>query len=128
MLYVRVGKTARPGPARVRFGHRQIRARIFKLKEGVMGVRFLNPSLEGDMGFQEAARVATLNGKVLGILYNGRAGGEVVLKELLNMLEAKYSLEGVVFRTKPHAWVSAPEEIFEEMAKSVGVAITGVGD
>jgi hypothetical protein len=93
-----------------------------------MGVRFLNPSLEGDMGFQEAARVATLNGKVLGILYNGRAGGEVVLKELLNLLESKYSLEGVVYRTKPHAWVSAPEEIFQEMAESVGVAITGVGD
>jgi len=93
-----------------------------------MGVRFLNPSLEGDLGFQEAARVSTLNGKVLGVLYNGRAGGDVVLKELLGLLESKYNLEGVVFRTKPHAWVSAPAEIFQELAQSVEVAITGVGD
>ena len=93
-----------------------------------MGVRFLNPSLEGDLGFQEAPRISTLNGKVLGVLYNGRAGGDVVLKELLGLLKSKYSLEGVVFRTKPHAWVSAPEEIFQELEQSVEVAITGVGD
>ena len=93
-----------------------------------MGVKFLNPSLEGDQGFQDAPRVSTLDGKVLGVLYNGRRGGDVVLKELLGLLESKYSLEGVVFRTKPHAWVSAPEEIFQELEQSVEVAITGVGD
>jgi hypothetical protein len=93
-----------------------------------MGLRFLNPRLEGDEGFQPAPRIPSLDGKVLGVLYNGRAGGDVVLKELLGLLKSKYSLDSVVFRTKPHAWVSAPEETFQELAQSCQVAITGVGD
>lgn len=93
-----------------------------------MALRILNPRLEGNEGFQPAHRIPSLDGKVLGVLYNGRAGGDAVLKELLGLLKSKYNLKDVVFRTKPHAWVSAPEEIFEELAQSCGVAITGVGD
>jgi hypothetical protein len=93
-----------------------------------MGVRFLNPRLEGEAGFQPAPRIPSLNGKVLGVLYNGRAGGNVVLQELLSLLKSKYTLAEVVFRTKPHAWVSAPEEIFQELAQRCEVALTGVGD
>ena len=93
-----------------------------------MALRILNPRLEGEEGFQPAPRVPTLDGKILGVLYNGRAGGDVVLRELLGLLESKYTLAKVVFRTKPHAWVSAPEELFQELAQSSEVAITGVGD
>ena len=93
-----------------------------------MGVRVLNPRLEGEVGFQPAPRSPSLDGKVLGVLYNGRAGGDVVLKELLRLLQSKYRLENVVFRTKPHAWVSAPEEMFQALAQECEVAITGVGD
>ena len=93
-----------------------------------MALRILNPRLEGEQGFQHAPRVPTLDGKILGVLYNGRAGGDVVLRELLTLLESKYNLAKVVFRTKPHAWVSAPEEMFQELAQSSEVAITGVGD
>ncbi|MFQ5814568.1 MAG: hypothetical protein ACE5I2_15420 [Anaerolineae bacterium] len=93
-----------------------------------MAVRFLNPRLEGDKGFQAVPRVSSLDGKALGVLYNGRAGGDAVLKELLRLLQSKYSLKDVVFRTKPHPWVSAPEEIFHELAETSEIAITGVGD
>jgi hypothetical protein len=93
-----------------------------------MALRILNPRLEGEQGFQPAPRIPTLDGKVLGVLYNGRAGGDVVLKELLDLLQSKHKLAKVVFRTKPHAWVSAPEEMFQELAQSCEVAITGVGD
>lgn len=93
-----------------------------------MALRILNPRLEGAQGFQAAPRIPTLDGKVLGVLYNGRAGGDVVLKELLDLLQSKHKLAKVVFRTKPHAWVSAPEEMFQDLAQSCEVAITGVGD
>ncbi len=93
-----------------------------------MALRILNPRLEGEQGFQPAPRIPTLDGKVLGVLYNGRAGGDVVLKELLDLLQSKHKLAKVVFRTKPHAWVSAPEEMFQDLAQSCEVAITGVGD
>lgn len=93
-----------------------------------MALRILNPRLEGEHGFQPAPRIPTLDGKVLGVLYNGRAGGDVVLKELLDLLQSKHNLAKVVFRTKPHAWVSAPEEMFQDLAQSCEVAITGVGD
>ncbi len=93
-----------------------------------MALRILNPRLEGEQGFQPAPRIPTLDGKVLGVLYNGRAGGDVVLKELLDLLQSKHNLAKVVFRTKPHAWVSAPEEMFQDLAQSCEVAITGVGD
>ena len=93
-----------------------------------MAVRFLNPRLEGEAGFQPAPRMPSLNGKVLGVLYNGRSGGDVVFKELLGLLKSKYALADVVFRTKPHAWVSAPEEIFQDLTQRCEVALTGVGD
>ena len=97
-------------------------------EEENMALRILNPRLEGAEGFQPAPRIPTLDGKVLGVLYNGRAGGDVVLEELLGLLKSKYNLAKVVFRTKPHAWVSAPAEMFKELWQSCEVAITGVGD
>ena len=75
-----------------------------------------------------APRLDTLDGKTLGVIWNGRAHGDKVLNAVIDMLRQKYSFETVIFRKKPFIGNVAPMEIQEEIGAISDAVITGVGD
>ena len=93
-----------------------------------MSIRVLNPTETGGAALKRAPRLDNLNGTVLGVLHNGRQGNDVVLREIVRILESKYTFKKVVRRAKPRPFNIAPTEIIDELANSCDVVITGVGD
>jgi hypothetical protein len=75
-----------------------------------------------------APRLDTLDGKSLGIIWNGRSHGDKVLNAVIDLLKQKYRFETVVLRKKPFIGNVAPLEIQEEIAAVSDAVITGIGD
>ena len=75
-----------------------------------------------------AARPATLDGAAVGVIWNGRAFGDLIISEALDILKQRHRIGDVVFREKPFLGNIAPEPILAEMAARARVVITGVGD
>jgi hypothetical protein len=89
----------------------------------------LNPTAGPARGTSGVApRLATLDGKTLGVIWNGRAYGDRILSEVLDLLKQRYRVKDVVFREKPFLGNIAPEPILAEIAARADAAITGVGD
>jgi hypothetical protein len=72
-------------------------------------------------------RLDTLNGKTLGVIWNGRRPGDLILNRMIEILKKSYTIKEVVFREKPYIGNVAPEEVFAEMA-AVDAVVSGVGD
>jgi hypothetical protein len=69
----------------------------------------------------------TLEGKVIGIIDNGQANSTPMFRELAKLLQEKYQLAEVLFRTKPTHMQGAPEPIIEEFTGRCDAVITGLG-
>jgi len=92
-------------------------------------LKVLNPTAgpaRGKSGI--APRPASLDDKVVGVIWNGRAYGDRILSEALDILKQRYRIRDVVFREKPFLGNIAPESILAEVAAKAHVVITGVGD
>ena len=75
-----------------------------------------------------ALRPDTLDGKVLGILDNGKPNAKRLLDLVGELVTERYNLAGVVKRQKLDATKEAPQEMLDEMAEECNIAIVGVGD
>jgi hypothetical protein len=75
-----------------------------------------------------APRAGTLDGRTLGVIWNGRPYGDRIIEAVVDLLRQKYSFEAVLFRKKPFIGNVAPKGIREEMIATCGAVITGVGD
>ena len=75
-----------------------------------------------------APRPASLDDKTVGVIWNGRAYGDRILQEALDLLKQRYRIRDVLFREKPFLGNIAPEPILAELAAKADVVITGVGD
>jgi hypothetical protein len=94
-----------------------------------MTVRYLDPTVVSDaMSRDMAARVAGLDGKTVGLLANGKANGDRLLKLVADGLAARYTLRGVVIRAKDNASRPAPSELIEELVAIADIAVTAIGD
>jgi hypothetical protein len=92
-------------------------------------IKVLNPTAgpaRGKSGI--APRPGTLDDKTIGVIWNGRAYGDRILSEALDILKQRYRIREVVFREKPFLGNIAPEEILADMAARAHLVITGVGD
>ncbi len=79
-----------------------------------------------------APKVDDLNNKVLGLLnHHGSAvsgaanGRDPFFEALKSMLEQRYKLKGVIWRTKPNLSRVAPRETLEEIASQADLVING---
>lgn len=91
-------------------------------------LKVLNPTAGPARGRSGLApRVSTLDDKILGVIWNGRAFGDRILSEVLEILKQRHRVREVVFREKPFLGNIAPEPILADMARAHAV-ITGVGD
>ena len=91
--------------------------------------KVLNPTAAPARGRSGIApRPASLDDKTIGVIWNGRAYGDRILSEVLDLLKQRYRVREVLFREKPFLGNIAPEPLLAEIAARADAAITGVGD
>ncbi|MFC1919186.1 hypothetical protein ACFLWX_00135 [Chloroflexota bacterium] len=76
-----------------------------------------------------APRLDTLEGKRLGVIWNGRTHGDKVLQAILENLGQRFSFRVIDFLKKPFVGNVAPKDYFDRLVDDrVDGAIVGVGD
>ena len=85
----------------------------------------LEPSKDGD---RLAARLPTLDGKTIGILWNNRTHGDRLLAQIEATLKDEYEVRAIIKRQKEYFGEPMSPELLEELADSCDAVITGVGD
>ena len=75
-----------------------------------------------------APRVSDLNGKVIGLLANGKRNSEQLLEAVCGLIQDSYELKGVVRANKRDASRPAPQKIVDELVEKCDVVITATGD
>lgn len=75
-----------------------------------------------------AKRPLDLHGKVLGLFWNHKPNGDLLLRGLGNALESKYFLSGLLMKEKPNAAFQAPVEMLEEIEAKCDFALLAIAD
>jgi hypothetical protein len=75
-----------------------------------------------------ASRKVSLEGTSVGLLFNGKRNGDILLAEIGNLLMERYGAKKVVTRRKPHFALPVPPDLVEEMAGQCDVVIAAIGD
>jgi hypothetical protein len=75
-----------------------------------------------------APRPDTLDGKVVGLLANGKHNAPELLDLIHEVLADRFEFSGVVSRNKGNASRPCPADIMDEMAEQCDVVITSSGD
>jgi hypothetical protein len=78
--------------------------------------------------FTPAPRLASLAGKVIGILDNGKPKSDVLLREVQDRLRSETGVAEVVMLRKGSAYRPAPEEQLDDLARRVHAVVAGIGD
>ena len=93
-----------------------------------MILRVLDPTNEVTrVGGRPAARPASLQGKTIGFISNGKEGTRGYFAQLERMLREELGLAHVIWRTKSNYSAPADAHIVAEIPKWDAV-VTGVGD
>ena len=74
-----------------------------------------------------APRLDDLNGKVLGLLWNTKPNGDILLRRIQERLAERFKLSNTVWRQKPGAAMSAGN-IIKEFSETVDAVINALGD
>lgn len=74
-----------------------------------------------------APRLSTLNGKVLGIVNNGKRNSDVFLQFLANQIKEAYQLKEILWINKLNVSLPMTDHDLEQL-KSAHAVIAGVGD
>ena len=74
-----------------------------------------------------AARLATVSGKVLGLLSNGWRSFDAMTERFSDLALEKFEAREVICRKSPNAASGAPKETLDELASVSDAAIVGVG-
>ncbi len=75
-----------------------------------------------------APRCTSLDGKVIGILSNGKANADLLLSETAKRFAAEYGCEirSIVYKSNPSA--PSPEETITQLADDCDLLLTANGD
>jgi len=95
-----------------------------------MTIRILDPTVRAEEGADVAVakRVADLDGKVLGLLHNGKVNGDHLLDLVREQLAARYRLRDVVVVRKPSASRVADPDVLDRLARECDAVVTAIGD
>lgn len=74
-----------------------------------------------------APRPMDIAGKIVGLLDNTKEQGALILETMGSALVERYGAARVIIRSKEHYSKPATDELINEMAKEVQVAIVAVG-
>jgi hypothetical protein len=78
--------------------------------------------------FAPAPRLTSLAGKVIGILDNGKAKSDLLLREVQDLLRSEANVTDIVMVRKPSAYRPAPDEQLDDLARRADAVIAGIGD
>lgn len=78
--------------------------------------------------FTQADRPASLEGRVIGILDNGKAKSDLLLRGVQELLRTEAGVKDLFVLRKPSAYRPAPDEQLDELARRADAVITGIGD
>lgn len=92
-------------------------------------IRILDPTVLPDHAETALApRLPALDGKVVGLLANGKVNADRLLDLLRAELETRHRLAAVVMRVKPSATRVAGAELLAELARRCDAVVTAIGD
>jgi hypothetical protein len=93
-----------------------------------MSVRVLDPTIEeATVTTPSTARLASLEGRTVGLLDNGKIRVHELLNHMEEMLRSQYGVAQVLRFKKPDASRPAPPEVVADM-KQCAAIISAVGD
>ena len=93
-----------------------------------MALRVLDPTNEATpVGGQPATRPASLRGKTVGFISNGKEGTKGYFAHLERLLRSEFGVADVVWCTKSNYSAPADAHILDEI-KRWHAAVAGVGD
>jgi hypothetical protein len=75
-----------------------------------------------------AKRVGGLDGKVLGLLHNGKVNGDRLLDLVREQLAVRYQLRDIVVVSKPSASRVADPAVLDRLARECDAVVTAIGD
>ena len=75
-----------------------------------------------------APKIATLNGKRIGLLHDRRLNGDKLLWMVADLLKADYEVGEVTFRARPNVSDVSPPELLDELAEKSDAALIAIGD
>ncbi len=78
--------------------------------------------------FTPASRSASLAGKVIGILDNGKGKSDLLLHEIQELLRSEAGVADFVMVRKTSAYRPAPDEELDDLARRAHAVIAGIGD
>ena len=78
--------------------------------------------------FAGAPRLADLKNKRVGVIDDSKVNAKEWLKELTDILDARYGIASLKYHAKPSASKPADPAIVEELAHQCDYVIVGVGD
>ena len=94
-----------------------------------MTVTLMDPTLSAaDGGAALAARPATLDGAVLGLVNNGKARGREILQRVAQNLAASHRIRDTILVTKPNSSFPPSPEDVEMLASGASAIIAAIGD
>ena len=95
-----------------------------------MTIKILDPTVraEESAGSSVAKRVADLDGKVLGLLNNGKVNGDALLELVREALGTRFRLRDVVSVRKPSASRVAEDAVLDRLARDCDAVVTAIGD
>ena len=86
-----------------------------------------DPSVSTTKAVAAAARLDSLQGKVLGLYDNTKEQADIILDAIGNALRERYGVAGVVVRRKEHYSKPATQALLDQIASEAHVAIAAVG-
>jgi hypothetical protein len=91
-------------------------------------LQFIDPSADNsDSRVSMAPRPMDLAGKVVGMVDNTKEQGSLILETFAQALREQYGAARVIIRRKEHYSKPATDELINEMAKEVQIAVAAVG-
>lgn len=92
-------------------------------------IQVLDPTNEAiSTELSRCERQNTLEGKVLGVVDNGKPNSDIVVKTISQKLKEEYQLRDVIYFRKPSSSHQIPHDEAEKLAKQCDAVITGTGD
>lgn len=93
-------------------------------------ISILNPvaDVKTKAEFKPAPKLSDLNGKRIGLFWNGKSGGDVVLSQTAELLKKRYN--GIIFKNYAGKYTPrklAPEQA-DEIARECDAVITSTFD
>ena len=92
-------------------------------------MRLYDPTSSGpERSLSRAAALATLEGRTIGILENGKLNAVEMLREIATLFEERHGCTVRALYSKSNASAPAPAGILARAAGEVDFLITGLGD